>query len=103
LAKMRALMARAERPEADRRRALLLPVPPLEALLERLAALRDDGTAHPALQRLEARCRAGQARYLELRDLLRRREAGVRELAELTAVVREALVLEDVLDTGVLA
>lgn len=104
LSKMQQLMARAERLEADRRRALLLPAPPFEDLLRRLPALRgDDGAGHPALERIAARCRAGHARYLELRDLLRRREAGARELAELAAVVREALVIEDLLDAAALA
>lgn len=91
LAALRALMDRLARLEGDRRRAALLPVPPYERLLERLGA-------DPRLGRLEARCRAGQARYRALRALLQRREAAASDLVELAAVVREALALEEVVE-----
>ncbi|MCO5169966.1 MAG: hypothetical protein M9894_26815 [Planctomycetes bacterium] len=88
---LKRLMDRLARLEGDRRRAALLPVPPYEQLLERLAA-------DPRLARLEARCRAGQARYRALRDLLQRRQAAAHDLVELAAVVREALALEEVVE-----
>lgn len=103
LTRLRALVARVGHLEGDRRRALLLPVPPFQQLLERLDALRGDEPAALAgaagLERLSERCRAGQARYLELRQLLQARRAGAHQLVELAAVVREALVIEDVLES----
>lgn len=87
---LRRIVARLARLEGDRRRAALLPVPPFPSALERLGAL-----PAPGHERLEARCLAGQARYLELRDLLQRRQGGTQHLLELGALVREAIVLEE--------